>query len=166
MTWGRAYTGLARGDVQNYTKSMLVLVQYGLLVCTAHLSGVLVGTVLKCIASLAFVILLIFVVRRSEHILKVVTIFLCALPAKKQASRGVPLVGNEPRRRFSSCNLTRNSLRSSNGHRLSSDLLHLLTRSHSRALRKCGVLLRVRAAQDLAGLLKKEDLLPCASSNS
>ena len=47
MTWERAYTGLARGDVQNYTKSMLVLVQYGLLVCTAHLSGVFVGTVLK-----------------------------------------------------------------------------------------------------------------------
>ena len=87
MTWGRAYTGLARGDVQNYTKSMLVLVQYGLLVCTAHLSGVLVGTVLKCIASLAFVILLIFVVRRSEHILKVVTIFLCALPAKTGEQR-------------------------------------------------------------------------------
>lgn len=88
MTWGRAYTGLARGDVQNYTKSMLVLVQYGLLVCTAHLSGVFVGTVLKCIACLAFVILLIFVVRRSEHILKVVTIFLCALPANtgKQSS--------------------------------------------------------------------------------
>lgn len=71
---------MARGKVQNYTKSMLVLVQYGLLVCAAQFSGVLVGTILKVVAFLALAFLLIFVVRRSEHILEVVTACLRGLP--------------------------------------------------------------------------------------